>query len=121
MEEVVSFEQVIHRGCGLDVHKQTVVATIDGVGLKRETRSYGATTRSLTKLKEWLVENKITHVAMESTGVYWKPVVNVPETSEMTVWVVNARHVKYVPGYKMVIELVEILTSVIASGYASCY
>jgi len=100
MEEVVSFEQVIHRGCGLDVHKQTVVATIDGVGLKRETRSYGTTTRSLTKLKEWLVENKITHVAMESTGVYWKPVVNVLETSEMTVWVVNARHVKYVPGYK---------------------
>jgi len=48
MEEVVTFEQVVHRGCGLDVHKQTVVATIDDVGLKRETRSYGTTTRSLT-------------------------------------------------------------------------
>jgi transposase len=100
MSEVVSFEQVVQRGCGLDVHKKTVVATIGGVGLKSETREYGATTRSLTEMKEWLKENRITHVAMESTGVYWKPVHNVLESPEMSVWVVNARHVKYVPGYK---------------------
>jgi len=100
MEEVVSFEQIVHRGCGIDVHKETIVATIDGVGLKRETRSYGATTRSLTELKEWLVEHRITHVVMESTGVYWKPVYNVLESADMAVWIVNARHVKYVPGYK---------------------
>lgn len=100
MAEVVEFEQIVQRGCGIDVHKEVIVATIDGVGLKRETRSYGATTRSLTELKEWLVENRITHVVMESTGVYWKPVYNVLETSDMSVWIVNARHVKYVPGYK---------------------
>ena len=100
METVVSFEQVVPRGCGLDVHKKTVVATIGGVGLKSETREYGATTRSLTELKEWLVENQITYVVMESTGIYWKPVRNVLESSDMVVWVVNARHVKYVPGYK---------------------
>jgi len=100
MAEEVSFEQIVERGCGLDVHKQTVVATIDGAGLKRETREFSATTRSLTELKEWLVSAGITHVVMESTGVYWKPVYHVLEPSGMTVWIVNARHVKYVPGHK---------------------
>jgi transposase len=100
MAEVVSFEQIVQRGCGLDVHKKIIVATIDGVGLKRETRRYEATTRSLTELRKWLEENGITHVAMESTGVYWKPVYNVLESPDMAVWIVNARHVKYVPGYK---------------------
>jgi transposase len=70
--ETVRFEHVVSRGCGLDVHKETVVATIDGEGLERTTREFGTFTRSLTELKDWLVENKITHVAMESTGVYWK-------------------------------------------------
>jgi transposase len=100
MTEVVEFEQIVQRGCGLDVHKQTVVATIDGVGLKRETREFGTTTSSLTQLKEWLVASSITHVVMESTGVYWKPVYHVLEPSGVTVWIVNARHVKYVPGHK---------------------
>jgi transposase len=100
MTEVVTFEQVVQRGCGLDVHKQTVVGTIDGVGLKKETREFGTTTRSLTELKEWLAQSGITHVVMESTGVYWKPVYHVLEPSGMTVWIVNARHVKYVPGHK---------------------
>jgi len=100
MEEVVEFERIVQCGCGLDVHKETVVATIDGAGLKKETRVYGTTTSSLTKLKEWLMQAGITHVAMESTGVYWKPVFNVLEPSGITVWVVNARHIKYVPGYK---------------------
>jgi transposase len=100
MAEVVSFEQIVERGCGLDVHKQTVVATIDGAGLQGETREFGTTTRSLTELKEWLVSNGISHAVMESTGVYWKPVYHVLEPSGMTVWIVNARHVKYVPGHK---------------------
>jgi transposase len=100
MANVVSFEQIVQRGCGLDVHKRTVVATIDGVGLKRETREFRTTTSSLKELKEWLVDANITHVAMESTGVYWKPVYNILEPSGMTIWIVNARHVKYVPGHK---------------------
>jgi len=99
MAEVV-FEQVVQRGCGLDVHKQTVVGTIDGVGLKSETREFGTTTSSLKELKDWLERAEITHVVMESTGVYWKPVYNVLESSGITLWIVNARHVKYVPGYK---------------------
>jgi len=100
MAEVVTFEQIVQRGCGLDVHKQTVVATIDGAGIQHETREFGTTTRSLTELKEWLMQAGITHVVMESTGVYWKPVYHVLEPSGMTVWIVNARHVKYVPGHK---------------------
>jgi transposase len=54
----------------------------------------------LTELKDWLLANGITHVAMESTGVYWKPVYHVLEPSGLKVWIVNARHIKYVPGHK---------------------
>lgn len=96
----VAFKQIVSRGCGIDVHKSVLVATIDGEGLKRETRNFSAFTSSITEMKEWLLENKITHVAMESTGVYWKPVFNVLEDSSLKVWVVNARHIKYVPGHK---------------------
>lgn len=98
--ETLSFEQVVARGCGLDVHKKTVVATINGEGLKRSTREFGTFTSSLTELKDWLSANGITHVAMESTSVYWKPVYHVLEPSGIKVWIVNARHVKNVPEHK---------------------
>lgn len=96
----VSFKQVVLRGCGLDVHKKVVVATIEGEGIKKQTREYDTVTSSLKELKDWLLENGITHVAMESTGVFWKPVYNVLEPAGLTVWIVNAAHVKYVPGHK---------------------
>jgi len=96
----VSFKQVVSRGCGLDVHKKVVVATIDGEELKKQTREFGTVTSSLKELRDWLLENGITHVAMESTGVFWKPVYNILEPAGITVWVVNAAHVKYVPGHK---------------------
>jgi len=96
----VTFKQVVSRGCGLDVHKKVVVATIDGEGIKKQTREFGTVTSSLKELKDWLLENGVTHVAMESTGVFWKPVYNVLEPAGLTVWIVNAAHVKYVPGHK---------------------
>lgn len=96
----VSFKQVVSRGCGIDVHKKELTATIDGEGLKKQTREFGTVTSSLKELRDWLLENGITHVAMESTGVFWKPVYNVLEPAGLTVWVVNAAHVKYVPGHK---------------------
>jgi transposase len=96
----VSFNQVVSRGCGLDVHKKVVVATIDGEGIKKQTREFGAVTSSLKELRDWLLEHGITHVVMESTGVFWKPVYNVLEPAGLTVWIVNAAHVKYVPGHK---------------------
>ena len=83
----VTFPQLVQRACGIDVHLKVVVATIDGVGIQRETRSFKTFTSSLNELKEWLLSNGVTHVAMESTGVYWKPIV-------------NARHIKHVPGHK---------------------
>ena len=99
MEEV-NFTQVVRRGCGIDIHRDIAVATIGGEGITTETRSYKTFSSSLTELKEWLIENGVTHVAMESTGVYWKPVYKVLEGPELTVWIVNARHIKYVPGHK---------------------
>ncbi len=98
-KEVIEFEQVVERGCGMDVHKDLVVATIQGKGIKMQTKSYNAFTSSLIRLKEWLLKSGITHIAMESTGVYWKPVFNVLG-DDFTVLLVNARHVKNVPGHK---------------------
>ena len=77
----VTFPQLIQRACGIDFHLIVVVATIDGVGLQRETRNFNTFTSSLIKLKEWLLSNEITHVAMESTGVYWKPVYKIHKGS----------------------------------------
>lgn len=96
----ISFEEVVGRGCGLDVHKKEIVATVSGTGIESETRTFQSTTRSLTELKEWLLALGVTHVAMESTGVYWKPVLNILEPGGFTIMVVNARHIKYVPGHK---------------------
>ncbi len=90
---------IVERGAGLDVHKGTVVACVMGTGIKKETRTYFTMTNDLFHLKEWLKENRITHVAMESTGVYWKPVFNILEDA-FEVILVNARHVKNVPGRK---------------------
>lgn len=96
----VTFEEVVERGCGLDVHKKEIVATVSGTGIESETRTFQSTTRSLTELKEWLLALGVTHVAMESTGVYWKPVMNILEPGGFSIMVVNARHIKYVPGHK---------------------
>ena len=96
----VLIKQVVSRGCGLDVHKKVVVATIDGEGIKKQIQEFGTVTSSLKELRDWLLEYGVTHVVMESTGVFWKPVYNVLEPAGLTVWIVNAAHVKYVPGHK---------------------
>jgi transposase len=98
--ESISFPQMVERACGLDVHKSTVVATVNGEGLRKETREFSTFTGSLIDLRTWLQSHGITHVAMESTGIYWKPVLNILEEGGFTILVVNARHVKYVPGHK---------------------
>ena len=98
-KDFIQFEQVIERGAGLDVHKETIVVTIQGKGIKTETKSFSTFTSSLKKLRDWLLQYGITHVAMESTGVFWKPVFNVLG-DDFTIILVNARHVKNVPGHK---------------------
>lgn len=96
----IEFEQVIDRGCGLDVHRDTVVATVMGKGIKTETRTFGTTTSSLKELGEWLESLKVTAGAMESTGIYWKPVLHILREYPIDMIVVNARHIKNVPGRK---------------------
>jgi transposase len=96
---------VIHRCCGgLDVHKETVVAcllkvTAEGE-LRQETRTFKAVLADLHALGNWLRAEGCTHVAMESTGVLWKPVYNVLADGHLTVWVVNAAQIRGLPGRK---------------------
>ena len=99
MAQEVYFEQVVAKNCGLDVHKETVVSTVCGKGVKTETRTFGTFTSSLKEMKEWLSSIGITHIAMESTGVYWKPIFNILEDA-FEILLVNARHLKNVPGRK---------------------
>ena len=91
------------RCCGLDVHKKTVVACLlvpDATGgRQKQTRTFGTMTAELLALADWLAQAGCTHVAMESTGVYWQPIYNLRE-GLFTVWVVNAQHIKAVPGRK---------------------
>ena len=94
--------QVVHaRCCGLDVHKKTVVACVlvtqdDGV-VQRQVRTFGTMTVDLLALSDWLSSWSVTHVAMESTGVYWRPVFNLLE-DHRTLVLVNAQHIARVPG-----------------------
>jgi transposase len=97
--QVVEFEQIIDRGCGIDVHKKEITVTIGGVGIKTQTRTFNTFTSSLIELSNWLTTKGITHIAMESTGVYWKPIYNILE-GDFEILLVNARHVKNVPGHK---------------------
>lgn len=92
-------EIIVKRGCGLDVHKETVVACVMGEGIKKEIKTFGTFTRELEELKKWLKELGVTHIALESTGIYWKPVYNILEDS-FEILLVNARHIKNVPGRK---------------------
>lgn len=100
-------EQVIERGCGLDVHRDSVAACVRvpgaRAGREQHVRTFGTTTADLLALRDWLTTYGVTHVAMESTGVYWKPVFYVLEDA-VTCLLVNAVHVKQVPGRKTDIQ-----------------
>ena len=101
--------QIVYRRCGgMDVHKKSVVVCLllmdAGTGEERkQRRSFGTTTRALLELAAWLKQWGVEAVAMESTGVYWKPVWNVLEEelgADCKRMLVNARHFKQVPGRK---------------------
>jgi transposase len=96
--------QVLYtRCCGLDVHKETVVAcrlfTFPNGRVDKQIRTFSTMTRGLLELKQWLQEEQVSHVAIESTGVFWWPVFNVLE-GQVEMLVVNAQHAKQVPGRK---------------------
>lgn len=92
-------DRVYERCCGIDVHKKIVVACLR-CGRKQELREFGTTTKELLRLADWLIQNDCQMIAMESTASYWKPLYNVFESCELKAMVVNARHMKAVPGRK---------------------
>src|SRR5215472_10684852 len=112
--------QVIHqRCCGLDVHKKTIVACVlitaaDG-SVQKQTRTFSTMTASLLALVDWLDSWQITHVALESTGVYWRAAFNLLE-EEHSVLLVNPQHMKAVPGHKTDVKDAEWLADLLRHG-----
>jgi len=112
--------EVLHEHCaGLDVHKKTVVACVlhsgrDGI-TRRETRTFGTMLSDLEKLRDWLKQESCDCAAMEATGVYWKPVYNVLE-EHLQVLVVNAEHIKAVPGRKTDVKDAEWIADLVRHG-----
>ncbi len=110
---------LVERGCGLDVHQATVVACLlivlkDGK-VQKQVRTFGATARELLSLREWLLAEACTHVAMESTGVYWKPIYAILEGA-FEIVVANAQHVKKVPGRKTDVKDAEWIADLLCHG-----
>ena len=106
------------RCCGLDVHKKTVVACRKIIGQGRResvVRTFGTMTKDLLALAEWLAEGGVTHVGMESTGVLWKPVYNILE-GQFTVLLLNAYHIKQVPGRKTDVRDCEWIAELLQHG-----
>ena len=95
---------MIERCCGLDVHQETVVACLligaPGVGPTKEVRTFRTMTRELEALRDWLKAAGVTHVGMESTGVYWRPVYAVLE-GHFELIVGNARHIRKCRGARL--------------------
>ncbi len=112
-------EVLFPRCAGIDVHKRTVVAcrivlTDDGEWL-RETRTYGTTSEELLRLSDWLAVGGRTHVGLESTGEFWKPVFNILEGS-FEVWLLNAQRVRAVPGRKTDVRDAEWIAELLRHG-----
>lgn len=112
-------EAIIERCCGLDVHKDTVVACVvmgppEGRA-RKEIRTYGTTTAQLEQLRDWLRQNGCTHVGMESTGVYWVPVYAVLE-GQFELIVGNASHIKNGPGRKTDVKDAQWIAELIRCG-----
>lgn len=104
------------KACGLDVHQATVVACIQRQGIEKIICTFGTTTEELKSLKRLLQEQEITHIAMESTGIYWKPVFNILEDESWDILLVNARHIKNVPGRKTDVQDCEWICKLLRAG-----
>jgi transposase len=105
--------------CGLDVHKRSIQACVrrlrDNGSIHQETRTFGTMTRDILEMADWLAAEAVTHVALESTGVYWKPIYNLLE-GRFTLLLVNAKHVKHVPGRKTDIKDCQWLAKLLQAG-----
>ena len=118
-EKGLPMDTVIERCCGLDVHKDTVVAcvrtTVEGGKRNQETKTFGTTTTELLKLRDWITACKASLVGMESTSVYWKPIFYILE-DEVECWLLNARHMHNVPGRKTDIGDAEWIAQLLEHG-----
>lgn len=106
---------LIERACGLDVHKRTITACIvtpEG----KEIKTFHTHTVYLLQLIDWMKEHRCSHVAMESTGVFWKPIVNLLEAEDIQYLVVNAQHMKAVPGRKTDVKDAEWIADLLRHG-----
>ena len=108
-------EVIYERCCGLDVHKNIVMACIFVKG-KKEIRKFGTFTDELEEMMTWIREKDCEVVAMESTGVYWKPVYNLLEEAGIKAVVVNAQHIKGVPGRKTDVKDAEWIADLVRHG-----
>jgi transposase len=112
-------QTLVERGCGLDVHQATVVACLLMVSpngkIRKQMRTFGTTTRELLSMRQWLLSEGCTHLAMESTGGYWKPVFAILE-GELEIVVANAPQVKKVPGRKSDVKDAEWLAELLCHG-----
>lgn len=113
--------QVVHpRCCGIEVHKRSVVACVlltapDGT-VRRRVSTFGTMTADLLALHDWLGTVGVTHIAMESTGVYWRPVYNLLEEEGRTILLVNPRHMRAVPGRKTEVRDAEWIAELLRHG-----
>ena len=110
---------IYDRVAGLDVHKETVVATVRvmvGRKAERECRTFETTTAGLSALLAWLTDTRCSHVAMEATGVYWKPVWNILSDGAFELIVANAAHIKNVPGRKTDVNDATWIADLLACG-----
>lgn len=110
-----SMDIIIERSCGLDVHKDNITACII-TPKGKEIETFSTKTIYLIELVDWIKEHGCTHVAMESTGVYWKPIVNLLESEDIEFLVVNAQHIKSVPGRKTDVKDAEWIAKLLRHG-----
>lgn len=111
-------EVIVQRGCGLDVHQKSITGCIMRQGYARQVKTFATHTAALLDLKAWLTAERITDVAIESTGVYWKPVYNILG-QDFNLVLVNARHIKNVPGRKTDVMDAEWLCKLLRAGLLS--
>ena len=111
--------EVVYRRCsGIDVHKESIsvcVLLMEDGGVKKQIRRFATMTRDLLEMSLWLQQLGVTHVAMESTGVYWKPLWNLLE-GQFELLLVNAQHIKQVPGRKTDIRDCEWIADLLQHG-----
>src|SRR5215210_4347582 len=112
-------ERIIERCAGLDVHKSSVTACVriseESQGLHQEIREFATTTGGLLLLRDWLASFEVRLVGMEATGVYWKPIYYMLE-DDFELWLLNARHLKNVPGRKTDVKDAEWICQLVEHG-----